>query len=295
MGIAPSTTLKHDSSETRPAKLEIPVRFICLPIALVAGFFSLSAAAATPVLAVTAGGVTTEFTAAELLARPDAETVMVPRDPAYHQARSYRGVPLRALLSALPVDAADTIQARATDGFVAEIPRAVIDSAGVPWVAIEEPSHLWPALPGKTISAGPVYLVWQYPERAQISPEQWVYALAALTAVPSPVQRWPAIAVDSSAPKDAPAQEGQVAFIANCLPCHRLGGAGEATVGPDLLRPMPVTAYFTDAGLRALIRNPAAVRDWPTQQMPPFDDTALSGSKIAAIVAYLHYLVGRSR
>jgi mono/diheme cytochrome c family protein len=208
---------------------------------------------------------------------------------------SYRGVPLRALLSALPSDAVDTIQARATDGFVAEIPRAVINGAAVPWIAIEVASDPWPPLPGKTTSASPAYLVWQHPERAGISPEQWVYALSALAAVPSPVQRWPAIAVDRSVPEDAPAQRGQVAFIANCLPCHRLGSSGEATVGPDLLRPMPATAYFTETGLRALIRNPAAVRDWPAQQMPALDDTALSDSKIDAVIAYLQYLAGHSK
>ena len=128
-----------------------------------------------------------------------------------------------------------------------------------------------------------------------ISPEQWVFALAALAAVPSPLQRWPAISVDASVPEDAPARRGQLAFIANCLPCHRLGGAGEATVGPDLLRPMPATAYFTEAGLRALIRNPAAVRHWPAQQMPAFDDNALSEFDIDAVIAYLHHLAARSK
>jgi hypothetical protein len=34
---------------------------------------------------------------------------------------------------------------------------------------------------------------------------------------------------------------------------------------------MPAIVYFTEAGLHALIRNPAAVRSWPAQQMlgPP--------------------------
>ena len=97
-----------------------------------------SSEAGAPALSITAGGVTMEFTPDELLARPDAATIAVPSDPAYRQAMTYRGVPLRALLSALPSDAADTIQARATDGFVAEIPRAVIGSAAVPWIAVED-------------------------------------------------------------------------------------------------------------------------------------------------------------
>ena len=145
-------------------------------------------------------------------------------------------------------------------------------------------------LRGKAISAGPFYLVWQDSERAPISPEQWVYALTVLRAVPSPVQRWPAIAVDPTIPGNAPARRGQLAYIANCLPCHRLAGAGEATVGPDLLRPMPATAYLTEAGLRALIRDPAAVRHWPAQQMPGFNESVLSDSDVGAIIAYLQYL-----
>jgi mono/diheme cytochrome c family protein len=135
----------------------------------------------------------------------------------------------------------------------------------------------------------------QDPERAGISTEQWVYALAALTAALSPVQRWPAIAVDASVPDGAPARHGQAVFIANCLPCHRLGGGGEGTVGPDLLRPLPATAYFTEAGLRALIRNPSGVRSWPGQQMPGFDFATLGDSDIDAVIAYLRYLAARSK
>ena len=251
------------------------------------------AEAGTSTLSITAGGMTMEFTADELLARPDAATIAVPRDSAYRQAMTYRGVPLRTLLSALPPDAADTIQARAADGFIAEIPRAVINGAAVPWIAVEDASRPWPPLKAKATSAGPFYLVWQDPERGRIAPEQWVYALAALTAVPSPVQRWPAIGVDPSVPQDAPARRGQATFIANCLPCHRLGGAGEAMVGPDLLQPMPATGYLTEAGLRALIRNPAAVRHWPAQRMPAFDESALSGTNINEVIAYLRYLAAR--
>jgi mono/diheme cytochrome c family protein len=269
------------------------VRLVFLLMLLLIGHSSSMAAAASSILVVTAGGVTMEFTASELLTRADARRILVPRDPSYGEAMSYRGVPLPGLLAALPPDSAETIQARAKDGFVAEIPRALISGAAVPWIAIEDASHPWPPLRGKAISAGPFYLVWQYPERASISAEQWVYALAALTAVASPVQRWPTIAVDPTIPGDAPARRGQLAYIANCLPCHRLGGAGEATVGADLLQPMAATAYFTEDGLRALIRDPAAVRHWPAQQMSGFNESALSESDIDAVIAYLKYLAAR--
>jgi cytochrome c1 len=56
---------------------------------------------------------------------------------------------------------------------------------------------------------------------------------------------------------------------------------------------MPATAYLTEVGLRALIRDPAAVRHWPAQQMPGFNETALSDSDVSAIIAYLQYLAPR--
>ena len=263
------------------------MKFLALFALLLAGIGALPALAADPTLVVTAGSVTRAFRASDLLGWHDAASIAVPHDSAYGRAMSYRAVPLRAVLAALPPDAADTIEARATDGFVSQLPRALIDGAAEPWVAVEEPARPWPALPGKTVSAGPFYLVWLNPERAGVSAEQWPYALAALTAVASPVQRWPALAVTASVSADAPARRGQAVFIANCLPCHRLGGSGEGAVGPDLLRPMPATAYFTETGLRALIRNPASVRSWPEQRMPAFDAATIGDTDIAAVIAYL--------
>jgi mono/diheme cytochrome c family protein len=270
------------------------LKILFLFAVLLTGLGGLPAVAASSAIVVTGGGVTRQFTADNLLAWHDAATVVVPYDPSYGRSMSYLAVPLSALLSAFPPDASDTIQARAIDGFVAELPRTLIGGAAVPWLAVEDPAHPWPHLPGKTVSAGPFYLVWQDPERAGISTEQWPYALAALSAVPSPIQRWPTIAVDASVSVDAPARRGQAVFIANCLPCHQLDGGGEGSVGPDLLRPMPAIAYLTETGLRALIRNPAAVRSWPAQQMPAFSAT-ITDSDIDAVIAYLRYLTARSK
>jgi mono/diheme cytochrome c family protein len=248
-----------------------------------------------PVLVVTVGDATQKFTSGELLARADAATIEIPKDASYNGAMSYRAVPLRALLPALEPGKTDTMEMSATDGFVAQLPSALIEGEATPWIAVEDPAHPWPLVPGKAISAGPFYLVWQNPERAGVSPEQWPYALASVTAVASPLQRWPAIGVDKSVPAKAPARRGQAVFITNCLTCHRLGGSGEATAGPDLLRPMPATAYFTDAGLRALIRDPASVRKWPDQQMPAFEASVIGDADVDAVIAYLRYLAARSK
>ena len=56
---------------------------------------------------------------------------------------------------------------------------------------------------------------------------------------------------------------------------------------------MPAIVYFTEAGLHALIRNPAAVRSWPAQQMPAFDTATVEDSDIDALIVYLRYLAAR--
>ncbi len=267
------------------------ILIVILIVALEAG----PSVAADHSLNLTGGGVTKQFRATDLLARSDTATITVPHDVSYGRAMTYRAVPLRDLLAELPPDAADTIEARATDGFISQLPRALISGPAVPWIAVEDPAHSWPLLPGKAQSAGPFYLVWENAKAAGVSSEQWPFALAALSEVTSPVQRWPAIAVAASLPANAAARRGQAVFITNCLPCHRLAGNGEGNVGPDLLKPMPATTYLTETGLRALIRNPASVRHWPAQQMPGFDPAAIPDSDVDAVIAYLHQLAEQTK
>lgn len=251
------------------------------------------ARAEEPVLSVVVGGEPRQFPAAALLARPDAATIEVPGDAAYHRAMRYRAVPLLALLGAVD-ERFDTIEARATDGFVSQLPLALIkkavDGGSVAWVAVEDPKAPWPPLPGKEVSAGPFYLVWEHPERSGVGSEQWPYQLSALTAVESPAHRWPQMAVGDALGADAPARKGQEVFTVQCMPCHRMKGAGAADVGPDLGAPMGPLQYLTEHGLRQLIRNPKAVRTWPQQQMPGFDVAKLSDAELDDLIAYLTYM-----
>jgi mono/diheme cytochrome c family protein len=198
---------------------------------------------------------------------------------------SYRAVPLLALLGDVTGTRFDTLEARASDGFVSQIPLELIargaSGGAVAWIAVEDPAHPWPLLPNRTTSAGSFYLVWQHPERSGVNREQWPYELVKVSFVESAVHRWPQLAVTGSLPADAPARSGQKIFLAQCLPCHRLNGGGAAEMGPDLGQPMNPTQYLTDAGLRAIIRNPRAVRTWPGQQMEGFDNAALSDADLA--------------
>src|SRR6201996_6037059 len=88
--------------------------------------------AASPVLTVEQK----KYSAEELLGRPDVTSVTVPDDVSYRRSMTYKGVPLRALLPVAPVDRYDTLEAKATDGFVAQIPLELLTRDGaVPYLA----------------------------------------------------------------------------------------------------------------------------------------------------------------
>jgi mono/diheme cytochrome c family protein len=238
------------------------------------------------------------FTASELLARPDAAELAIPNDASYGRATRYRAVPLLPLLAGLQDGRNDTLEARSTDGFVAQIPFSLIrrgaEGGATAWIAVEQPGQPWPNLPGKSFGAGPFYLVWTHPERSSVTSEQWPYHLASLTPMESPAHRWPQLAVDPALPPAAPARHGQQVFVTNCLPCHRLNGGGAGEMGPDLGRPVPVLDYLTERGLRALVRDPRSVRSWPLMQMPGFPAAALPDADLDALVAYLRQAADRA-
>ena len=258
---------------------------------------AVPASAAERVLTLSFGGEPRRVTAEELLARPDAATITIPDDLSYKRAMTYRAVPMLAVIGDAALRDADTIEARASDGFASQIPAALIRKAAeggsVPWIAVEDPSAPWPSIKGQSHSAGPFYLVWEHPERSSVGSEQWPFALAALTAVAHPLQRWPQLAVEEALSQDAPERRGQQSFITNCMPCHRLKGAGEGEIGPDLGQPMNVAEYMTAAGIRAIVRDPKAVRTWPKQQMPGFTAEQIPDGELDALVAYLEHLAKR--
>lgn len=268
------------------------MRMLLAGLVLAGGlFWAAFARSEEPVLTLSLAGEPQRFTAAELLGHVEAATLNVPADVGYGRAMSYKAVPLLALLGIPPDPAPDTIEARAIDGFVAQIPLALVEKGraggSVAWIAVEDPAEPWPDLPGKTVSAGPFYLVWEHPERSGVGSELWPFQLGSLAGVESPAHRWPQMAVDAGLPADAPEHRGQAVFATQCLSCHRMKGAGAADIGPDLGAPMSPTEYLTLHGLRLLIRNPKAVRTWPLQQMPGFDEAALPEADLDALIAYL--------
>jgi len=264
-------------------------------VAVMAGMLlaAAEAGAAEPTLTITSGGETATYTTSQLSGRPDAAALTIPAGaPAYDQPYVFRAVPLFPLLGPLPSGSDDMLQARASDGFVAELPLALVRKAAeggaVPWIALELPEQPWPVIPETGKKPGPFWLVWEHPERSNIGTEQWPYALASLTTVEDAAQRWPQLALPADRAKDAQAEQGLHVYIKQCLPCHKMEGGGEGTIGPDLGQPMNATAYLTDAGLHALIRDPKSVRTWPAQTMQGFAAENLSDADLDDLIAYLH-------
>jgi mono/diheme cytochrome c family protein len=255
-----------------------------------------------PTITITVGqdthSFTRSFTRGELLARADATTVQVARDVAYRAPMTYRAVPVASLLAGMALRHDSVIEAVALNGFVAQLPPDLLintdERKAVAWLAIELAERPWPQLPKNDKSAGPFYIVWTGAEVGSIRSEQWPYQLAKLVSRPSPLSRWPALAVNSALSPTDPVRAGQALFIVQCLTCHKLNGAGAADVGPDLNLPQNPTEYLTPQGLHDLIRNPKSVRTWPAQAMPALSDY-LSDREIELIIAYLKHMAGRKQ
>lgn len=256
-----------------------------------------SQAMAEPGIEIIIGEKTLRFDRSQLLARDDAQAIEVKGDVAYGKSMTYQAVPLAPLLKGLEFPADTVMEAVATDGFAAQLPVGLLvnsDPKGaVAWVAVEPADAPWPPLPGKTVSAGPFYLVWTGDQAIAVRSEQWPYQMARLVTWPSPALRWPQLAVDAALPASDRIRSGQSLFVTQCLSCHKLSGAGSGDMGPDLNQPMSPTEYLSPAALHALIRDPASVRDWPDRKMQGFTPQQLSDREIDQIVAYLRHMAGR--
>ena len=135
---------------------------------------------------------------------------------------------------------------------------------------------------------GPFYLVWLAPFKAGVSPEQWPYQIAAIAQSAALDKRYPQLLPGAGA--DDAARRGMQIYMANCAACHKLGGAGDAAVGPDLNQPYNPTEYFQEPFLRKLIRDPASVRNWGGRAMPGFAPDALSEANLDDLIAYLRQM-----
>lgn len=229
----------------------------------------------------------------QLLTHPQARDIDIPDDVSYKRPMHYRAVPVAALLEGVASDA--HLQAVATDGFAAEIPAGPLlqKTGSQAWLAVEDPAHPWPGLSKDKPSAGPFYLVWTDPAVSGISPEQWPYAVGKIRLLASVAERFPALLPDPGLAATDPVNQGFALFQKNCFACHRLNGAGDSQLGPDLNIPHNPTEYFAGDYLKLYIRNPQALRQWPQAKMPAITPQVLSDQELDQVVKYLKHMAGR--
>ncbi|MCY1397160.1 Cytochrome c [compost metagenome] len=230
-----------------------------------------------------------------LLKLPQAQTITIENDVSYKKTMHYRAVPLSTLLEG--VTPQDHLQAVATDGFAAEMPAGPLleDGPARAWLAVEDPAQPWPALGQGKNTAGPFYLVWTNPQAGHISPEQWPYNVASIRRLASVAERFPAMRPAPQLAADDPLNQGFALFQKNCMACHRLNGAGDAQMGPDLNIPFNPTEYLSGDFLRRYIRDPQSLRHWPQAKMPGFDQVVLPDAELDKLLAYLKHMAGRKQ
>src|SRR5260221_10013010 len=126
---------------------------------MVALLLAVSEGRAEPGLQIAFESEVRRFDPASLLERPEARSILVPNDVAYKRDMRFRAVPLLALLAGLPLERADTLETRATDGFVSQLPMALIlkaaNGGSLSWLAIEGGGPPGPPRPGPNKRAGP--------------------------------------------------------------------------------------------------------------------------------------------
>lgn len=260
--------------------------------ALVLGLMNTLAAAAT--LEIVADGRRLTFTEDQLLARRDLQTLAIADSVYQRRWTRFKAIPIAHLFEGLTIPALAAVQCNGTDGFSAILDKSRLFSAdpgaSKAYLAIEDPRHPWPHLLGKSISAGPFYLVWTNAQASRIGREEWPYQIASFHILSDPHAIFPRAYPATDAPS-AVASGFQV-FRKNCFACHKMNGDGAATIGPDLNVPRNPTEYFDPTALARLIRNPASLRTWPGMVMRGFPEGAISDAELADLIAYLRYMSG---
>ena len=77
------------------------------------------------------------------------------------------------------------------------------------------------------------------------------------------------------------------------MPCHRMKGAGQGEVGPDLGQPMNVTTYMTPSGITRGDPGPEGRAHLAEQQMVGFDAKSLPDAEVDALIAFLAHMATR--
>jgi mono/diheme cytochrome c family protein len=256
---------------------------------------SLHALAAEATLEIVAGPQRLTFTQSQLLSRRDIRTISIAESEYKRRFTRFKAIPIENLFQGVAIPDLGVVQCNGTDGFSANLEKTRLFStdphASKAFLAIEDPKSPWPHLRGKSVSAGPFYLVWTNPQASAIGPEEWPYQIASFDILSDPHSVFPKVYPAADAAPNV--QNGFKSFQRNCFACHKMNGSGAGSIGPDLNLPMNPTEYFEAKALASLIRDPASVRTWPGIAMRGFSEAAISGAELSDLIAYLRHMSTR--
>jgi len=256
---------------------------------------SLHALAAEATLEIVAGPQRLTFTQSQLLSRRDIQTISIAESEYKRRFTRFKAIPIENLFQGVVIPDLGVVQCNGTDGFSANLEKTRLFStdpqASKAFLAIEDPKSPWPHLRGKSVSAGPFYLVWENPQASAIGSEEWPYQIASFAILSDPRSAFPNVYPATDAAPNV--QNGFKSFLKNCFACHRMNGNGAAAIGPDLNIPMNPTEYFEPKALASLIRDPASVRTWPRRAMRGFSEAAIPDTELSNLIAYLKHMSTR--
>ena len=237
-----------------------------------------------------------QFSRQEFLVSPSLKKLTVEKDPSYGgQSRTYSVVPAAPLFKDFKFTPETTIVFSCLDGFSAPISVEKIlntdPKKAIAYIAFETANDPWPGIKSRdNKSAGPYYLVWENPEKSQISQEEWPFQLSGFEIKGSFAEQFPHIIPEAGMKEDNPVMKGFKSFTKNCFACHSLNGDGLAHVGPDLNLPFSPTEYFKPEFLKMLIRKPSSLRTWTGAKMSSFTKETLPDEELNSIISYLQYM-----
>ncbi|WP_337840647.1 c-type cytochrome [Rheinheimera sp.] len=236
-------------------------------------------------LTVSLPGKQVEFSLAELKQQLPLKRVQL-YDPVYEQQKSYQGFLLTDVLTLAGYQSAmqgDELKLVASDGYAPAMPLSLV--AGEPVLAFAETGkadfEFAAVTQGKAkLSPAPFYLVWTQGAAAKHNP--WPYQLVKIELV-SFADTYAAL-YPTGVPQNSAVYQGFLLFKSQCLSCHSINLQG-GEVGPELNAPKNVTEYWSEANLRAFIKNSNSFRY--KSKMPPFSH--LKEQQIDQLLAFLRH------